>query len=98
MDDIFFCSRTVYFQDFQLETNHCLCQVGPQTGKAMAQKILFKIQVARLKLGSTPNRAQYKHLETESPTNSANPLGLDNTYLRSNDQNHKCLISFHFYY
>ena len=100
MDDFFFFfgSRTVYFQDFQLETNHCSCQVGPQRGKVLAQENFFKVQVTGLKLENTPNRAQYKHLEIESPTNSTNPLGLDDTYLRSNDQNHKCLISFHFYY
>ena len=49
--------------------------MGPQMDKALAQKIPFKVQVAELELGSTPSRAQYKHLETESSTNSANPLG-----------------------
>ena len=63
----------MYPQDFQLKTNHCLCRMGPWMGKALAQEILFKVQVAGLELGSTPDWAQYKHLETESPTNSANP-------------------------
>ena len=62
-------------QDFQQKINHCLRRVGPQRGKALAQEILFKVQGAGLELGSTPSQAQYKHLETESPTNSANPLG-----------------------
>ena len=49
--------------------------MGPRRGKALAQGILFKVQVAGLELGSTPSQAQYKHFETKSPTNSANPLG-----------------------
>ena len=65
--------RTVYLQGFQSETNHYSHWVGPRWGKALAQEILFKVQIAGLKLKSIPNRAQYKHLETESPTNSANP-------------------------
>ena len=65
--------RTVYLQGFQSETNHYSHWVGPRWGKALAQEILFKVQIAGLKLKSIPNRAQYKHLETESPTNSTNP-------------------------
>ena len=64
-----FCSHTVYPQGFQPETNHCLHRIGPQMGKPWAQEILFKVQIPGLELRSTPNRAQYKHLETESPTN-----------------------------
>ena len=71
---IFFWFPTVFPQGFQPETNHCSCRVGPRKGKALAQEILFKVQVAGLELGSTPNRAQYKHFETKSPTNLANPL------------------------
>ena len=63
----FFWFSTVFLQDFQLETNHCYHRVSPQRDKALAHEILFKVQVTGLKLGSTPNRAQYKHLETESP-------------------------------
>ena len=71
----FFWFPTVYPQGFQLETNHCSRQVGPQRGKALAQEVLFKVQVVGLELRSTRSRAQYKHLEIESLTNSANPLG-----------------------
>ena len=49
----------MYPQSFQLETNHCSCRMDPQRGKALAQEILFKMQIAGLKLGSTPNRAQF---------------------------------------
>ena len=63
----------MYLQGFQSETNHYSHWVSPRRGKALVQEILFKVQVAGLKLESIPNRAQYKHLETESPTNSANP-------------------------
>ena len=66
---------TVFSQDFQPETNYCSRWVSPQRGKTLAQEILFKVQVVELELGSTPNRAQYKHFETENPINSANPLG-----------------------
>ena len=65
--------RTVYLQGFQPETNHYSHWVSPRRGKALVQEILFKVQVVGLKLESIPNRAQYKHLETESPTNSTNP-------------------------
>ena len=65
----------MFSQGFQPETNHCSRRVDPWRGKALAQEILFKVQVAELELGSTPSRAQYEHLETESPTNSTNPLG-----------------------
>ena len=68
-------SRTVYPQGFYPETNRCLRRVGPRKGKALTHEIIFKVQVAGLELGSTPSQAQYKHLETNSPTNSANPLG-----------------------
>ena len=79
----FFWFLTVFSQNFQPEINHCSHQVGPWKGKALVQKILFKVQVAGLELGSTPNRAQYKHLETKSPSNSAKPLGwLNLTYAR----------------
>ena len=71
----FFWFPTVYSQGFQSKTNNCSRRVGPQRGKALAPEVLFKVQVVGLELGSTPSRAQYKHLETESPTNSANPLG-----------------------
>ena len=71
----FFWFPAVYLQSFQPKTNHCSRRMGPQMDKALAQKIPFKVQVAELELGSTPSRAQYKHLETESSTNSANPLG-----------------------
>ena len=71
-----FLFPTVFPQGFQLETNHCSCRVSPRRGKALAQEILFKVQVAGLKLGSTPSQAQYEHFETKSPTNLANPLGL----------------------
>ena len=70
---IYIYFRTVYLQGFQSETNHCSHWVDLRRGKALAPEILFKVQVAGLKLESTPNRAQYKHLETESPTNSASP-------------------------
>ena len=70
---IYIYFRTVYLQGFQPETNHYSHWVSPRRGKALAQEILFKVQVAGLKLESIPNRAQYKHLETESPTNSTNP-------------------------
>ena len=74
--NFFFCGfPTVFSQNFQLETNHCSRWVSPRKGKALAQEILFKVQVVGLELGSTPNRAQYKHFETENPINSANPLG-----------------------
>ena len=76
-DLFFFGFPTLFPQNFQPETNYCLCQVGPWRGKALAQEILFKVQVAGLKLESTPSRAQYKHFETKSPTNLANPLGLE---------------------
>ena len=36
-------------------------------------EILFKVQVAELELGSISSRAQYKHFETKSSTNSVNP-------------------------
>ena len=49
--------------------------MDPRRGKALVQEIFFKMQITRLELGSTPSRAQYKHLKTENPTNSANPLG-----------------------
>ena len=48
--------------------------MSSRRGKALAQKILFKVQVAGLELGSTPSQAQYKHFETKSPINLANPL------------------------
>ena len=47
--------------------------MGPRRGKALVQEILFKVQVAGLKLGSIPSQAQYKDFETKSPTNLANP-------------------------
>jgi len=72
----FFWFSTVFPQGFQPETNHCSRRVGPRRGKVLAQEILFKVQVAGLELRSTPSRAQYKHFETESPSNPANPLGL----------------------
>ena len=53
----FFWFPTVFSQGFQLETNHCSCRVGPRRGKALAQKILFKVQVVGLELESTPSRA-----------------------------------------
>ena len=37
---------TVFPQGFQPETNHYSYRVGPQKGKALAQEILFKVQVA----------------------------------------------------
>ena len=58
-----------------INPNHYSRRVGPRRDKALAQEILFKVQVAGLELGNTPSRAQYKHLETESPTNLAKPLG-----------------------
>ena len=39
----FFWFPTVFTQGFQLETNHYLCRMGPRKGKALAQKILFKV-------------------------------------------------------
>ena len=79
----FFWFLTVFSQNFQPEINHCSRRVGPWKGKVLIQEILFKVQVAGLELGSTPNRAQYKHLETKSPSNSAKPLGwLNLTYAR----------------
>ena len=49
--------------------------MNSRRGKALVQEVLFKVQVAGLELGNTPNRAQYKYLETESSTNSTNSLG-----------------------
>ena len=46
--DFFFWFPTVFPQGFQLETNHCSHWVGPQRGKALAQEILFKVQVVGL--------------------------------------------------
>ena len=76
MKDFFFWFPTVFPQGFQPETNHYSCRVDPRNDKALAQEILFKVQVARLELGSTSNRVQYKHFETKSPTNLVNPLEL----------------------
>ena len=76
MKDFFFWFPTVFPQGFQPETNHYSCRVGPQNDKALAQEILFKVQVARLEPGSSSSRVQYKHFETKSPTNLVNPLGL----------------------
>ena len=53
----FFLFPTVLPQEFQLEINHCSCRMDPRMGKALAQEILFKVQVAGLELGSTPSQA-----------------------------------------
>ena len=71
----FFFFSTVFPLNFQLETNYCSHRMDPRRGKALVQEIFFKMQITRLELGSTPSRVQYKHLKTENPTNSANPLG-----------------------
>ena len=60
-------------QNFQSKTNYYLHRVSPRRGQVLAQEILFKVRIARLKLGSTPRQAQYKHLETKSLTNSTKP-------------------------
>ena len=43
----FFWFPTVFPQSFQPEINHCLCRMGPRMGKALAQEILFKVQIPR---------------------------------------------------
>ena len=40
-----------------INPNHYSRRVGPRRDKALAQEILFKVQVTGLELGSTPNRA-----------------------------------------
>ena len=64
----FFWFPTVFPQGLQSEANYCSCRVGSRRGKTLAQEILFKVQVARLELGSTLSRVQYKYFETKSPT------------------------------
>ena len=73
--NLFFFFPIAFPQNFQLETNYCSRRVGPRKGKALVHEIFFKVQITELELGSTPSRAQYKHLKTENPTNSTNPLG-----------------------
>jgi len=70
--------------------------VGPRSGKALAYEILFKVQTAGLELGSTPSQAQYKHLETESPTNSASTSTLNTTILFTKKK--RILTFFGYYY
>ena len=77
---IFFWFPTMYPQNFQSETNHCLRRVDP-SGVNPQPREFFKVQVSGLKLGSTLSRTQDKHFETKCPTTQLTHLGLKYLFL-----------------
>ena len=63
-------------------------------GKALAKKIIFKMKVTELELGSTPNRAKYKHFKTKSSTNLANFLDYAPTIFVTIELSHLLLVTY----